>query len=441
MAKKISDSGSPLSPNLGLTRRQITKLAGAASLSIFAPAVHAQGRIRLTYWSRDYNKKDSEAYAAEFMAANPQYSIAVEGLSFTGMWEKVNTALIGGRSADIISAVLTWIPPLAEADLIHPLDTQWMRDVSPADREDYFPSGIELVTYKNRLYGTPWRVDGNLMIWSTDAFREAGLDPNKAPDTWQDLAEYARKLTVRSGNNISRHGLTFSAKPYDILVGWYFLPMLWSFGGELSDDAGSVSRLDERGALDAITYMIDLNRRDQSTTPAIFNYAWSDLSPLVAQKASAMLLGHQANIDIIEKIAPGTSIGVGPLPRGPAGRFTNGSGWCHVVAKTANLEQAWPFLNYLQDPMRQAILTVGAPGRKAGLTNAKYDKLRSNPLTAYGVVSGTDVARSYPLAKSPKLAAVIREMGVPLSNAWEGRINPREAQALMHQKVTEVLKG
>lgn len=425
-------------------RRQFAKkLAGAAAgvgLAAHAPFVQSQSKIRLTYWSRDYNKQSAEGYAQEFMKANPRYEISVEGLPFTGMWEKVNTALLGGKAADIFSAVLTWVPALAELDVIHPIDNLWARDVSAADKADYFPSGIDLVTYKSRLYGMPWRVDGNILLWSMDAFKEAGLDPSKGPSTWSELMTYAGKLTANRGG-VQQYGISWAGKPLDLLAGWYYFPLIWSFGGDITDDKVQHSLMDSKASIEAYTFLTDLHRKHKSATPEVFNLAWSDLSPLLAKRATAMALGHQANIETVMKVTPGMKLAAGPYPAGPAGRFSNGSGWCHLVAKTAKLEDAWPFLLYLQDPMRQAVLTVGAPGRKAGLSHTKYDWLRNDPALRYAVTSGSDTARSHPLAKSPKGTLVAREVGNALSEAWQGKVTPAEAAQLAHRKISDLLKG
>lgn len=435
---------STMSVALDTGRRSFAhRLGGAAvgaGLLTTAPFVRSQSKIKLHYWSRDYNKTAAETYAKEFMQANPAYEITVEGLPFTGMWEKVNTALLGGKAADLISSVLTWIPALAESDLIHPIDNLWAKDISAADRADYFPSGIDLVTYKNRLYGTPWRVDGNIMIWSVDAFQEAGLDPMKAPATWAELASHAGKLTAnRSG--VQQHGIAFAGKPLDLLVGWYFTPLLWSMGGDITDEKVERSRLDDKSSLEAFAYMTDLHRKLKVASPEVFNLAWSDLSPILAKRSTAMILGHQANIDSILKVTPGMKLASGPFPAGPSGRFSQGSGWCHVIPKTAKLDQVWPFLVYLQDPVRQAVLTVGAPGRKAGLAHPKYDALRNDPGLKYAVTSGSDTARSHPLAKSPKNNEVAREVGAALSEAWQGKISSNEAALLAHRKVGDILKS
>ena len=36
-----------------------------------------------------------------------------------------------------------------------------------------------------------------LLYWNKDMFKEAGLDPNRPPQNWQEQLQYAQKLTKR----------------------------------------------------------------------------------------------------------------------------------------------------------------------------------------------------------------------------------------------------
>jgi multiple sugar transport system substrate-binding protein len=422
-----------------ISRRTVTAGMASAAATLAAPAVFAQAKFKLDYWVDAPSKGPAEKIAAQFMKDNPRYEISIQGIPFAVMWEKVQAGLIGGKSAELISVVLTWIPALAEAGHMHPISRQWATDLSAAEREDYVPLGIKLATFRDNLYGLPYRVDGNIMLWSADAFREAGMDPTKGPETLDDLVSYSARLT-RQGQADRQFGLAFAAKPLDLLCGWFFYPVLWDMGGDVTDEKVGTSRLDEKAARDAIAYVIDLNRTHRCVAPDAFNYAWSDLSPIIAKRNAAIVMGHQANIEAILKVTPGFNLAAGPYPGGAAGRFTNGSGWCNMIPKTADLDMVWPFLKYLQQPMHQAEITIGAPGARSGLAHPKFDWLRNNPLLKYAVTSGTDTARVHPLSTSPKRLQINRVIGNVLSDAWLGKMTTAQAADDIHKAVNEVLK-
>ncbi|HET8996690.1 MAG TPA: extracellular solute-binding protein, partial [Acetobacteraceae bacterium] len=53
---------------------------------------------------------------------------------------------------------------------------------------------------QGHVYGVPFQNSTPLLYYSVDAFKQAGLDPNKPPVTWQDWVDDMRKLTVRDGD-------------------------------------------------------------------------------------------------------------------------------------------------------------------------------------------------------------------------------------------------
>lgn len=434
-----------------ITRRSFVRTTAAAAAAVGAyraapfvggvPPALGSRKIKLAYWSRDYNEKDAKQYAAEFMRAHPEYEISVEGLPWVGMYEKVNTALLAKKAPDLISCNLGWVPAFADLGVLHPLDRLWEKDVPKADRDDYFPAGLTFATYKGKLYGIPWRVDGNILIWSVDAFKEAGLDPAVAPDTWADVIEYGKKLTVTdAAKKVSQYGMCMAGKPGNNITQWFLYPVIWAFGGDLTDEEVTRSRMDEKPVIEAFKYAAALNTQIGVACPPAFSYSWSDLSPVLAKRATAMLFAHQANLKIIWNVSPDMKLAAGPYPKGPAGRFTRAGGWNHSIPVTAKVEDVWPFLLYLQEPMRQAVLTVGAPGRKAGLAHEKYETLRKDPLLRYAAGSGADTAHVRAIDRHPLSPRVDEEVGRIFSKAWEGKATPEEAVAEAHKRLTAMIK-
>ena len=58
------------------------------------------------------------------------------------------------------------------------------------------------------VYGIPWQRSTIIMYYNKDAFREVGLDPDQPPTTWEELEEYAAKLTKKDENgNTIRYGV------------------------------------------------------------------------------------------------------------------------------------------------------------------------------------------------------------------------------------------
>ena len=85
-------------------------------------------------------------------------------------------------------------------------------------------------TSNGHVYGVPFQNSTPLLYYSVDAFKDAGLDPDKPPVTWQDWVDDLRRLTKRNGNETTRWGLMFPGT-YDYL-GWLTSAFAMSNGGE-----------------------------------------------------------------------------------------------------------------------------------------------------------------------------------------------------------------
>ncbi|UCB46761.1 MAG: extracellular solute-binding protein [Spirochaetota bacterium] len=55
-------------------------------------------------------------------------------------------------------------------------------------------NGSKFSEYDGKIYGSDLEVHANFSIYWKDHFRDAGLDPNKPPLTWDDLVKYSAKL-------------------------------------------------------------------------------------------------------------------------------------------------------------------------------------------------------------------------------------------------------
>jgi len=94
-------------------------------------------------------------------------------------------------------------------------------DVEPAVRNYYSVDG--------KLYPMPFNSSNPVLYYNKDMFKAAGLDPEKAPRTWAEVTEAARKLVVKdaSGKTV-QYGCSFA------IYGW----SLWLVCGAVHRRAG-----------------------------------------------------------------------------------------------------------------------------------------------------------------------------------------------------------
>jgi sn-glycerol 3-phosphate transport system substrate-binding protein len=102
---------------------------------------------------------------------------------------------------------------------------------TPAQFMDLFWPALKLNAMDGgHVYGVPFQNSTPVLYYSVDAFRDAGLDPDHPPVTWQDWVDDMRKVVKRDGSQTTRWGMMMPGT-YDYL-GWLTSAFAMSNGGQ-----------------------------------------------------------------------------------------------------------------------------------------------------------------------------------------------------------------
>ena len=71
---------------------------------------------------------------------------------------------------------------------------------------DFWPGAMKAVTWDGVTYGIPTNNETMALIWNADIFARAGLDPEKAPATWDDVVDIFQDHPRQAGHLGLRHG-------------------------------------------------------------------------------------------------------------------------------------------------------------------------------------------------------------------------------------------
>lgn len=178
-----------------------------------------EGRTIITYWDRSQGH-EYEMHCELIDEFNrSQDKIYVRTLSIGWRIEKLLTAISSGAPPDVCSMEGQTISQLAPQGCFMPLD-EWMAGQPNMSREDFFPHQYEMVSYNNRVYAVPTVTDSYCLLWNKAAFRRAGLDPERPPQTLRELEEYAAKLTVRGADGRVEQVGFLPWLPWDFTFMW-----------------------------------------------------------------------------------------------------------------------------------------------------------------------------------------------------------------------------
>ena len=79
---------------------------------------------------------------------------------------------------------------LIEAGAIEP----WDKYISKSVVNDLIPSIRQEATYQGHMWSFPFLLDIIIQAWNGELVQKAGLDPNKAPKTWDEFIANAKKV-------------------------------------------------------------------------------------------------------------------------------------------------------------------------------------------------------------------------------------------------------
>jgi sn-glycerol 3-phosphate transport system substrate-binding protein len=180
-----------------------------------------------------------------------QRTIVVEAI-FQGGYDdalaKLKTALASNSAPALIQIFDIGQRFMIDSGEVVPM--QQFIDAEQYDTSDFEPSVLAYYKVEDKLYGMPFITNSAILYYNKNAFEAAGLDPGKPPTTYSEVAEYAKKLVKKDGNNVSSYGF------HQAISGWFFEQYLAVSGGLYVDhgngrDARATRAIynDDRGAL------------------------------------------------------------------------------------------------------------------------------------------------------------------------------------------------
>jgi multiple sugar transport system substrate-binding protein len=108
---------------------------------------------------------------------------------------KVIAGLSGNEPPDVLvlgepANIGSW----AREGLVTPIDD--FLQTGKVDLEDMADGAEGQCVYQGQYFCLPWGTDTYALFWNKDLFEAAGLDPDTPPATMEELAEFAKQLTI-----------------------------------------------------------------------------------------------------------------------------------------------------------------------------------------------------------------------------------------------------
>ncbi|WP_037088353.1 ABC transporter substrate-binding protein [Neorhizobium vignae] len=332
----------------------------ATAMTMLASGVAFAGDV--TWWTPNFNEARAREIVAKFENANPNVKVKLEITTSDGLPQRVLTALQSGAAPEVIDVQHAWINGYAQNDLVLSVD-----DVLK-DRDDYIPAALDYATWNSKLWGIPYRIETHAIIYNKGAFKDAGLDPNKPPQTWDELVATAKAL---SKGKMSGFGITGGGEMGNTI--FRSLPFIWMNGGDMISADGKKALVNQPAAVAAVKFYTDFFKNKQAPASTLENDGTALRRLFIAETVAAYQSG-QFDIASIKKENPKIDIGVMQIPH-PADKKTAAllGGWSFVIPKSAkNPTDAKKLVGFLAEAENQGALTDTFPARKSAMSLPRF---------------------------------------------------------------------
>ncbi len=368
------------------------------------------GSIRL--WLNGGDTPDElVAYAAtEFEKLHPDVNVEFERQQWTGIVERLTTALSSNDSPDVVEFGNTQAQTFEAAGAVIDLTD----DKAELGGDDLLTSLEEAGTYDGAFYAVPYYAGARIMIYRTDLFEEAGIE---VPTTLEETLAAGVALKDASDDpNFS--GIYLPGRNWYAALSW-----LWEYGGDIAVQEGDewVGQLDSPESIAGLeawkTFFDDANAApadgDDATDYIAFCNGEVAMMPAPGWKPGQILNEDDGCPELED------SIGVFALPGQEAGTtapvFLGGSVLA-IPTNSENPELALDLLKIMIGPGFQSQFAAGGtiPALKSELAN----------------VSGSPAAEA-------QAEAALNSRFVPTSENWAGV----EAANVLPDLLTRIAQG
>lgn len=302
-----------------------------------------EGKTVITFW-HTYSDDETAVLKEiikdwENLPENASWTIRPVRIPFDGHKPKIRTALTVGLAPDMARVDWSFVCELARKGACVNLEDFGFNQI----KNDYVEGPLNTNLVDGKYYGFPEQTNCVALFYNKTLFKEAGLDPEKPPKTWDEFVEIGKKITN------PQKGIYAFAMDNTL---WWTLPFFNTFGGKVISEDGKKCLLNSKEIIEALEFKASLY-----LTHKIEAGAWRSGGTPPEQgflnQRYAMILTGPWNLPRFKNSK--IDFGVALIPAGPAGTSSNVGGNNAVIFKTSKYPQiCYNFLAYFTSAQIQA---------------------------------------------------------------------------------------
>ncbi|MBN1900804.1 ABC transporter substrate-binding protein [Candidatus Sumerlaeota bacterium] len=396
------------------------------------------GRIRIEYWEKwtGFEGEAMQALVDQFNSS--QDRIFVEKQTISRIDQRFLVSVAGKNPPDVAGLQAFMIPNFAAKGALLPLDD--LARIHGIKKEDYIPIFWNLGCYNDKLYALPTTPVTLALHYNKRLFREAGLDPEKPPQTLEELDEMAQKLTqYDQDGEIKVIGFSPSHP------GWYHWAWGFWFGGRLWDGMDRLT-INDPGNIEAFLWIQNYPRRYgveklQTFQSGFGNFA-SAQNPFLTEQVAMELQGVWM-YNFIDKYNPSLEWGAAPFPSPMGEKYNCSLADCDdlVIPRDArHPKEAFEFIRFVQEQENMEFLCMGqrkfSPLKKV---SAEFWENHPHPYIRLFY----NLAKSHNISAQPMIPVfqeIRDELNAAFSRVWLLEQTPEQALKAVQKRIDRAWK-
>ncbi|MFC0527486.1 ABC transporter substrate-binding protein [Phytohabitans kaempferiae] len=326
----------------------------------------------LTLWTRAPLEKQAKLLVEAYNASH-QNKVNLTVVPNDDYVAKVGAAAGSGGLPDLFAADIVYVPNWVNQGLFQDLSA----NIDGLAFKDTINKGhLAAGTADGKEYVLPFVLDLSMLFWNKGLFKEAGLDPEKAPANLTEYAAAAKAVQALKKDGV--YGTAAGLNCGGCLVFTWF-PSIWADGGEVLSEDGRESKLADETAQKVYSTWADLWK-----SGAVLPASSGETGPTWTAAFTEGKIGLMLYPATLLSSTP-FDVGVAgiPGPNGGASTFVGGDG-IGVSKDSKKSAQAWNFLSWMMSE------------------EAQVEVLAKNK----DVVSRSDLAGNKYAAEDPRLVTI-----------------------------------
>jgi multiple sugar transport system substrate-binding protein len=216
----------------------------------------ASGPVELTVWHY-WDAKNAEVFnelVDRYQKDHPDVRIRTVSVPGGELLTKLQAAARSNTLPSVAITDLVWVPQLAPSGRLVDLKPYAERANLPLD--DFYAPALSFGKQGDEQISLPVSTNNLALMYNRDVFREAGLNPDAPPKTWEQVLEMSER--IRREASVPGYELYTQTGDTGEGVTWNFMVNLWQARGEFLNEDNTAAAFNSEAGREALRFWVEL---------------------------------------------------------------------------------------------------------------------------------------------------------------------------------------